>query len=217
MRRADRPADERDDGVYAATKAKLKKLLYRHPALRAASGKPNQKTALQRTKHHERKPPLPQKPPPRSTPASAFDMPEYGFPKFGPPHAEMPEAFREMTEKGVAHAKDANAKAKAASEEAADLLQNSYADRCQGMPETIISSLSRLLGPTLVPPSTMLTSCWVRSPRRSLSSCRPRRCASNSMSFPRRIRSFARSLRGWRPRWPVPLKAGVSKVFNKVS
>src|SRR5208282_6484547 len=63
--------------------------------------------------------------------ASPFGLPDYGIPKFeipkfDLPNMEMPEAFREMTEKGVAHAKDTYTKAKAASEEAADLLQNTY-------------------------------------------------------------------------------------------
>jgi phasin len=62
-------------------------------------------------------------------PASSFDMPDYGIPKFeipkfDLPNMEMPKAFREMTEKGVAHTRDAYAKAKVASEEAVDLLEN---------------------------------------------------------------------------------------------
>ena len=69
--------------------------------------------------------------------ASSLEMPDYGIPKFeipkfDPPNMEMPEAFREMTEKGVAHAKDTYAKAKVASEEAADLLQNTYATVAKG-------------------------------------------------------------------------------------
>ena len=64
--------------------------------------------------------------------APSFERPDYGIPKFAMPkfdlpNMEMPEAFREMAEKGVAHAKGTNAKAKVASEEAADLLQNTYA------------------------------------------------------------------------------------------
>ncbi len=47
--------------------------------------------------------------------------------KFGMPNMEMPKAFREIAEKGVAHARDAYAKAKVASEEAADLVENTYA------------------------------------------------------------------------------------------
>jgi phasin len=63
--------------------------------------------------------------------ASSFEMPDYGIPKFEMPkfdlpNMEMPEAFREMAEKGVEQTRDAYAKAKVASEEAADLLQNTY-------------------------------------------------------------------------------------------
>jgi phasin len=69
--------------------------------------------------------------------ASAFGLPDYGIPKFEMPkfdlpNTEMSEAFREMTEKGVAHARDTNAKAKVASEEAADLLKNTYATVAKG-------------------------------------------------------------------------------------
>ena len=51
-------------------------------------------------------------------------MPKFEMPKFGLPNAEMPEAFRDMAEKGVEHTRDAYAKAKVASEEAIDLLEN---------------------------------------------------------------------------------------------
>jgi phasin len=59
--------------------------------------------------------------------AASSLIPNLEMPKFDMSNMEMPEAFREMTEKGVAHAKDTYAKAKAASEEAADLLQNTFA------------------------------------------------------------------------------------------
>ena len=71
---------------------------------------------------------------------SPFGLPDYGTPKFELskfelPNMEMPEAFREMTEKGVAHAKDSYAKAKVASEEAADLLESAYATVAKGATE----------------------------------------------------------------------------------
>ena len=50
----------------------------------------------------------------------------FGPPKFEMPKMEMPGEFRGITDKGVAHARDACAKAKVASEEAADLLKNTY-------------------------------------------------------------------------------------------
>jgi phasin len=58
--------------------------------------------------------------------ASSFDIPEYGIPKFDLPNMEMPEAFREIAEKGIAHARDTYGKAKVASEDVADLLESTY-------------------------------------------------------------------------------------------
>ena len=51
-----------------------------------------------------------------------FGMLNYDMPKM-----EVPAQFREMTDKGVAYARDTCAKAKVASEEAADLFKNTYA------------------------------------------------------------------------------------------
>jgi phasin len=69
--------------------------------------------------------------------ASSFGMldcgiPKFEIPKFNLPNMEMPEAFREMAEQGVAHARDTYAKARVASEEAADLLQNTCATVAKG-------------------------------------------------------------------------------------
>jgi hypothetical protein len=55
-----------------------------------------------------------------------YGLPKFEMPKFEMPNMEMPEAFREMAEKGVERTKEACAKAKVASEEAADLLENTY-------------------------------------------------------------------------------------------
>ena len=136
--------------------------------------------------------------------ASSFAMPDYGMPKFempkfGLPNTEMPAAFREMAEKGVEQTRDAYAKAKVASEEAIDLLENTY-ETAAKRATTIITSLSRLSVPTHAPPSTTSMSCWVRSRRHRFSSCRPRKCASNSRSCPGRTTSCARLLRRWRLR-----------------
>jgi phasin len=52
--------------------------------------------------------------------------------RIGLPKMEVPAELGEMTEKGVAHAKDAYSKAKVASEEANDLLQTTYATVAKG-------------------------------------------------------------------------------------
>jgi len=63
--------------------------------------------------------------------ASSFTPPDHGMPKFETPkfnlpNVEMPAAFREMAEKGVEQTRDTYAKARVASEEAIDLLENTY-------------------------------------------------------------------------------------------
>jgi phasin len=59
--------------------------------------------------------------------ASPFGLPGQETPKFDLPNMEMPDVFREMTEKSVAHAKDTYEKAQAAAGQATDLLKSAYA------------------------------------------------------------------------------------------
>jgi phasin len=59
-------------------------------------------------------------------------IPKFAVPKFDLPNMELPEAFREMAEKGAEQTRDAYAKAKVASEEAADLLENTYEAAAKG-------------------------------------------------------------------------------------
>jgi hypothetical protein len=63
--------------------------------------------------------------------ASSFGVHNCGMPKFDLPKMEMPGAFREMAEKGVAQAKDNYEKIQAATVEATELLRHLY-DRRQG-------------------------------------------------------------------------------------
>ena len=62
-----------------------------------------------------------------------YGMPKFEIPKFDRPNMEMPQALREMAEKGVEHTRDAYAKAKVASVEAADLFENSYEAAAKGV------------------------------------------------------------------------------------
>jgi hypothetical protein len=56
----------------------------------------------------------------------------FGLSKNAMPKLEVPAEFREMIDKGVAQARDTCAKAKAAGEEAADLLETTYATAAKG-------------------------------------------------------------------------------------
>jgi phasin len=62
----------------------------------------------------------------------AFSMPKFEIPKFEVPNLEIPAAFREMAEKGVTQAKDNWEKIKSATEEATDLLEDSYTKASKG-------------------------------------------------------------------------------------
>jgi len=67
-----------------------------------------------------------------STEAPKFEIPRFDMPKFDMPKMEVPAAFREFAEKGVTQAKDNWEKMKAATEEATDLMETSYATASKG-------------------------------------------------------------------------------------
>src|SRR6476646_11324556 len=61
-----------------------------------------------------------------------FEIPRFDLPKFEVPKMEVPAAFREFAEKSVTQVKDNWEKMKAASEEASDLIEDSYATASKG-------------------------------------------------------------------------------------
>jgi phasin len=64
-----------------------------------------------------------------------FEIPRFEMPKFDVPKLEMPAAFRDLAEKSVNQAKDNWEKMKAATEEATDLIEGSYATASKGAVE----------------------------------------------------------------------------------
>jgi phasin len=61
-----------------------------------------------------------------------FELPRFQLPKFEMPKMEIPAAFREFADKGVTQARDNWEKLKAATEEATDLIETSYAAASKG-------------------------------------------------------------------------------------
>lgn len=61
-----------------------------------------------------------------------FELPKFEMPKFDLPKLEVPAAFREIAEKSVAQAKESYEKMKAATEEATDLLEETYTTAMKG-------------------------------------------------------------------------------------
>ena len=64
--------------------------------------------------------------------AATFGMSNYEIQNSDLPKMELPEAFREMAEKGIAQAKDSCEKVKAAAEEATGLLKDTYTTASKG-------------------------------------------------------------------------------------
>ena len=61
-----------------------------------------------------------------------FEMPKFDIPKFDLPNMEIPAAFRDMAEKGIAHARENYEKVKSAAEQATDVLEDTYATTSKG-------------------------------------------------------------------------------------
>ena len=65
-----------------------------------------------------------------------FEMPKFGeMPSFELPKMEIPAAFREFAEKGVAQTKEAYEKMKAAAEEGTEMLETCYSTASKGSTE----------------------------------------------------------------------------------
>ena len=63
---------------------------------------------------------------------SPFGQPNYEIPKIDLPKMEVPAAFRELADKGVAQARDTYEKAKAVTEKATDQLKDTYTTAAKG-------------------------------------------------------------------------------------
>ncbi len=76
--------------------------------------------------------PIQNKPKAPKPAVSAFETPKFEIPSFDMPKMEVPAAFREIAEKSVSQAKESWEKMKSATEEATDLLEESYATASKG-------------------------------------------------------------------------------------
>ncbi len=143
-------------------------------------------------------------------------MPKFDIPKFNLPNVEMPAAFREMAEKGVEQTRDTYAKAKVASEEAADLLENTYEAAIKRATDynrklfaiarsntrTAFDSIQELLGAKSPSELIELSTAQMRKQFEIVSTQNKELCA-----LAQQMATEAGST----------IKTGVSKAFNKVN
>jgi phasin len=148
--------------------------------------------------------------------ASPSRAPNYEIPTFGLPEMEVPEDFRQMAEKAAAHARDTCAKAKVASEEASDLLENTYTAVTKSVTDYNLKLIEiartntrsafdyahELLGVTSPSEFIELSTMQIRQQFEIASAQNKELCAL--------AQETATKATG-------PIKAGVSKAFNKVT
>ena len=79
-----------------------------------------------------------------ATETPKFEIPRFDLPKFEVPKMEVPAAFRELAEKSVSQAKDNWEKMKAATEEASDLIEDSYATASKGAADYVKTQMQTL-------------------------------------------------------------------------
>jgi phasin len=143
----------------------------------------------------------------------AFGAPNYEIPKLDLPNMEVPEAVREIAEKGVAQAKDTCQKAKVAAEQATDLLKDTYATAAKGATDynLKIVEIARTNINTAFECAQELMG--VKSPSEfvALSTAHVRKQFDTMIAQTKELAELAQNAA---TEITEPLKAGVTKAFN---
>ena len=140
----------------------------------------------------------------------------FGLPRYEMPKMEVPAEFREMTDKGVAHARDTYAKAKVASEEAADLLENTYSTVAKGVTDYNLKLIEIARTNTRTAFDYVRELLGVKSPSEfiELSTAHLRKQFDIVSEHNKELCALAREVA---TEAAEPIKTGVSKAFNKAT
>jgi phasin len=129
---------------------------------------------------------------------------------------EMPAAFRDMADRGVAHAKDAYDKAKAATDDATNLFQQTYTAAAKSATDYNLKviEIARLNANAAFDYAHELLG--VKSPSQfvELSSAHARKQFEAMMAQSKELAALAQKVT---TETAEPLKTGVTKAFNKVA
>ena len=136
------------------------------------------------------------------------------MPKFEMPKIEVPAELREMTDKGVAQAKDVCSKAKVASEEAADLLKSACTTVAKSATDYNLKCLDVVRTNTRAAFDYVNQLLGVKSPSElvELSTAHMRKQFDTVSAQTKELSALAQKAA---TDAAEPIKAGVSKVFNK--
>ena len=153
--------------------------------------------------------------------APVFGIPDYGIPRFDIPkfnlsNAEIPEALRAMTEKGVVHARDTCSKAKVASDEAAELFQNTYVTIAKGVNDYNLKLFEIASSSTRAAFDHALELLGAKSPSEFivLSTAQMRKQFDLVAAQNKELCALAQQVV---TEAAEPIKAGMSKAFNKAT
>ena len=142
---------------------------------------------------------------------SNYGILKFAMPQFDLPNMELPEAFREMAEKGVEQARDAYAKA---SEEAADLLENTYETAAKRATDYNRKLIEITRTNTRAAFDYVHELLGVKSPSEfvELSTAHMRKQFDTVSAQTKELTALAQKAAA---EAAEPIKTGVSKVFNK--
>ena len=140
----------------------------------------------------------------------------FGLSRYEMPKMEVPAELREMTDKGVAHARDTYAKAKVASEDAADLLENTYATVAKGATDYNLKLIAIARTNTRAAFDYVHELLGVKSPSEfiELSTAHMRKQFDIVSEHNKELCALAREVA---TEAAEPIKTGVSKAFNKAT
>ena len=140
----------------------------------------------------------------------------FGLPKYEMPKMEVPAEFLEMTDKGIAHARDTYAKAKVASEEAADLLETTYATVAKGATDYNLKLIEIARTNTRAAFDYVHELLGVKSPSEfiELSTAHMRKQFDIASAQNKELCALAQEVA---TEAAEPIKTGVSKAFNKAA
>jgi phasin len=145
-----------------------------------------------------------------------FEMPKFEIPNFEMPKMEVPAAFREMAEKSVSQAKDTWEKMKAASEEATDLLEDSYSTAAKGSADYGLKliDVARANANAAFDFATELMTVKSLSEMVELSTAHTRKQFETATAQAKELTALAQKVA---TDTAEPLKAGMSSAFKKVA
>ncbi len=151
--------------------------------------------------------------------ATSFETPKFempSMPSFDMPKLEVPAAFREIAEKSVSQAKDTWEKMKAATEEATDVLETSYATASKGASDYGMKmiDLARINTNAAFDFATQLLAAKSVSEVVELSSSHARQQFETATAQAKELTALAQKVT---TEAAEPIKAGMTSAFKKVA